>query len=116
MLAGAGIRLYQITFQSAPQFDYRLSDSTFAALSNFDEESIADSTNQKGEEIKRKLNINTATKQQLIDLPGIGDVMAERIIKFRMENGMFTSPKDLRAIKGMSKKKLEQLEPLITTQ
>ena len=42
MLAGAGIRLYQITFQSAPQFDYRLSDSTFAALSNFDEESIAD--------------------------------------------------------------------------
>jgi competence ComEA-like helix-hairpin-helix protein len=116
MLAGAGIRLYQITFPSAPLFDYRSSDSTFAALSNAPEESSADSTKEMDEGASEKLNINTATKQQLLDLPGIGEKTAERILKFREENGKITSIEDLCAIKGMSKRKLEQLESLITTQ
>ena len=116
MLAGAGIRLYQVTFPTAPQFDYRSADSTYAALSNATEESIADSTMERGEEVSGKLNINTATKQQLLDLPGIGEVTAERILKLREEKGRFASLKDLCTIKGMSKRKLERLEPLITTQ
>jgi len=116
LFAGAGIRLYQATFPSAPQFDYRVSDSTFAALSTGAEESTSDTTRDNADEESITVNINTATKQQLMDLPGIGEVTAERILSYRDENGKFDSVGDLRKIKGMSKRKLEQLKPLITTQ
>jgi competence protein ComEA len=62
------------------------------------------------------LNINKATKKQLLDLPGVGEVTANRILQYRAEAGKFSSIDELRAIKGMSKKKLETIKPLITTQ
>jgi competence protein ComEA len=74
------------------------------------------STNVTTGEESGKLNINTATKQQLMDLPGIGKVTAERILKYREETGKFSTIEDLRAIKGMSKNKLERLSTMITTQ
>ena len=117
MILGAAIRLYQATFPASPQFDYRASDSTFAALSAASEDSLSvvPASMNTGEEVG-KLNINTATEQQLMDLPGIGEVTAERILKYRKETGKFTTIEGLRAIKGINKKKLERLSPMITTQ
>jgi competence ComEA-like helix-hairpin-helix protein len=117
MIIGAAIRLYQATFPASPQFDYRASDSTFAALSAASEDSLSvvPASMRTGEEVG-KLNINTATEQQLMDLPGIGEVTAERILKYRKETGKFTTIEGLRAIKGINKKKLERLSPMITTQ
>lgn len=111
LLVGAGIRLYQETFPSAPQFDYRASDSTFAALNAASEDSSISQGESSG-----AININTATKQQLMDLPGIGEVTADRIMKYRETKGAFKSINDLRAVKGMNKKKLDKIKPLITTQ
>ena len=116
LLAGAGIRLYQATFPSAPQFDYRSSDSTFAALSAAPEDSSAEAVKEEIGDASGKLNINTATKQQLLDLPGVGEVTAKRILTYRAETGKFSNVDELRAIKGMSKRKIENLRPLITTQ
>jgi competence ComEA-like helix-hairpin-helix protein len=114
---GGALRLYQATFPALPQFDYRASDSTFAALSAAPEDSIVVGPVRaaNGEE-SGKLNMNTATKQQLMDLPGIGEVTAERILKYREEKGKFTTLEDLRAIKGISKNKLERLSPMIIIQ
>jgi competence ComEA-like helix-hairpin-helix protein len=116
LLAGAGIRLYQETFPSAPQFDYRASDSTFAALNAAPEDSTGGPSNEGIDSTSGRLNINTATKQQLLDLPGVGEVTARRILAYRAETGRFSSVEELRAVKGMSKKKLETLKPLITAQ
>jgi len=116
LLAGAGIRLYQATFPSALQYDYRASDSTFAALSAAPDDSLSGVLKEGIGYASGKLNINTATKQQLLDLPGIGEVTANRIIAYRIETGKFTNVDELRGIKGMSKKKIENLKPLITTQ
>jgi competence ComEA-like helix-hairpin-helix protein len=117
MIIGAAIRFYQVTFPTLPQFDYRASDSTFAVLSAAPEDSVSVvSTRITAGEESGKLNINTATEQQLIDLPGIGEVTAERILKYRKEIGKFTTIEDLRAIKGISRNKLERLSPMITTQ
>ena len=116
LLAGAGIRLYQATFPSAPQFDYRSSDITFAALSAAPEDSSAEAVKEEIGDASGKLNINTATKQQLLDLPGVGEVTADRILTYRTEAGKFADIDELRAIKGMSKRKIENLRPLITTQ
>jgi competence ComEA-like helix-hairpin-helix protein len=116
LFVGVGIRLYQATFPSAPQFEYHASDSTFAALSSVPEDTLTEAPREGIDELSGKLNINTATKQQLLDLPGIGEVTADRIVVYRTENGKFSSIDELRAIKGMSKRKIENLRPLITTQ
>jgi competence ComEA-like helix-hairpin-helix protein len=116
LLVGGGIRLYQAMVPSAPQFDYHGSDSTFAALSTAPEDSSVGMVREGIEEASGKLNINTATKEQLLDLPGVGEITAERILAYRAETGKFSNVDELRAIKGMSKKKVENLRPLITTQ
>lgn len=62
-----------------------------------------------------KLNVNTATAQQLQTLPGIGEVLARRIIAYREENGPFRSVGELALVDGLGQKKLEAIWDLITT-
>ena len=60
------------------------------------------------------ININTAKKQNLVKLPKIGTVTAERIIRFCDDYGPFKSFDDLLKVKGIGPKTLEKLEPQIT--
>ena len=61
-----------------------------------------------------RINVNTATKIQLMELPGIGSTLAERIIAYRAEHGLFQSTDDLMNVEGIGKKKLLDIEHLIT--
>ena len=63
-----------------------------------------------GEEL---VNINTAVKQELMALPKIGPITAERIIRFRDDFGPFRSIDDLAKIKGIGPKTLERLKTQI---
>lgn len=58
-----------------------------------------------------KVNINTATAKQLQLLPGIGEVIAQRIVDYRTESGPFKSVDDLLNVSGIGDAKLEQLKP-----
>lgn len=60
------------------------------------------------------ININTASNNQLQQLPGIGPAYAGRIIAWRQENGAFTSKDQLLEIKGIGKTRLARIKPLIT--
>lgn len=60
-----------------------------------------------------RLDINTASKTQLMDLPGIGELTAERIIEYRTINGPFLSTDDLLQVEGIGEKKLLQIETFI---
>jgi comEA protein len=60
-----------------------------------------------------RININTATAEQLETLPGIGPTYAGRILKYRAENGGFGTLEELLKIKGIGKKRLEKLKPFI---
>ena len=60
------------------------------------------------------ININTAEKQNLVKLPKIGTITAERIIRFRDNYGPFKSFDDLLKVKGIGPKTLEKLKPQIT--
>jgi comEA protein len=108
---GAGIRLFQETFPSVPEFDYAASDSTFASLS---ERPVDDTIAEDDTAAPVVVNINTASKQELMTLPGVGAVMAERILAYRAKVGSFKSCEEMRNIKGIGKRRLEQLLPLIT--
>lgn len=61
-----------------------------------------------------KVNINTATAEQLDTLPGIGESTAQKIIADREANGSFASPEDLKRVSGIGDKKYAELADLIT--
>jgi competence protein ComEA len=69
-----------------------------------------------GSDLPFPINVNSASKDDLIALPGIGEVTAERIIMARKERGRFGSVDDLLSVKGITRKKLDQLKPLITVE
>ncbi len=60
-----------------------------------------------------KLNINTATAEQLSSLPGIGPEIAQRIIQWREENGPFETVADLDRVRGIGDKRLAKMITLI---
>ena len=61
-----------------------------------------------------RININAATQSQLETLPGIGSVKAGQIVKYRQENGYFTSVDDLLNISGIGAKTLDNIKDLIS--
>lgn len=63
---------------------------------------------------KEPLDLNTATAEQLEKLPGIGPTTAKAIVRFREKSGPFRRVEDLLAIRGITKKKLEKIRPLVT--
>jgi competence protein ComEA len=59
------------------------------------------------------LDLNLATDQDFDALPGVGPKLAERIMKYRQSVGIFRSRDELRAVKGIGKKKFELIRPLV---
>lgn len=59
------------------------------------------------------LDINRATAQELVALPGIGPVLAGRIVAYRDSVGRFDAVADLVAVKGIGPATLARLEPLV---
>lgn len=85
--------------ESAQQGNGNLSSQTEIGASNFPAD---------------KININTATKEDLDKLPGIGTTLAERIIEFRIKNGPFKSIDDLQNVEGIGEKKLSNIKEKAT--
>lgn len=59
-----------------------------------------------------KINLNTCSKVELLSLPGIGDVLADRIIAYR-QTAKFTSIDDVKNVSGIGEKKFESIKDLI---
>lgn len=59
------------------------------------------------------IDLNTATVEQLEELPGIGPVTAKKIVEFREKSGPFRKVEDLLAIPRITKAKLEKLRPYV---
>jgi len=60
-----------------------------------------------------QVDLNTATVAELVEVPGIGQATAERIVAWREQNGAFRSVEDLMKVKGIAEKALEKLRPYV---
>jgi competence protein ComEA len=64
--------------------------------------------------VAEKLDLNRATEQDFEALPGIGPVLAERIVEYRQARGAFRDVEQLRLVKGIGKKKFDRIRLLVT--
>ena len=65
---------------------------------------------QKDTSQQECIQVNIATADELVALPGIGPVLAERIVSFRHENGNFKEASDLIKVKGIGEGKLRKIK------
>ena len=64
-------------------------------------------------ENKIMVNINTASEQELENVPGIGGVIAKRIVEYRKENGKFNSIEDIKSVTGIGSSKFNNIKNYI---
>ncbi|MBO8435176.1 MAG: helix-hairpin-helix domain-containing protein, partial [Tyzzerella sp.] len=62
------------------------------------------------------ININTASKEELMALPKIGDVMSDRIIDYREKNGGFKTIEEIKNVSGIGDKTFENIKDFITVE
>ena len=61
-----------------------------------------------------RININTASRGELMDLPGIGPSLAERIIDHRNQNGSFSNIEDIMNVSGIAEGRFSRIKDMIT--
>jgi competence protein ComEA len=62
----------------------------------------------------RGVNLNTATKEELVALPGIGPAKAQAILDYRNSHGQFKSIEEVKDVKGIGAKRFEKLKGELT--
>lgn len=96
----------------------RLEDQMVIVVPKVGEETeeIPAGATSKEEAKEGKVNINTATVEELKTLKGVGEKKAEAIIEYRKKNGSFQTKEDLMKVRGIGKKLFESFQERIVTQ
>ena len=92
---------------------YEDDDTEKAEISQTSEKTKAERSEVTDAVVSNKVNINTATKEELMSLQGIGDVLSDRIIEYR-KSAKFNSIDDIQRVKGIGEKTFENLKDSIT--
>jgi competence protein ComEA len=77
---------------------------------------VVTGTNHPATASAAPLNINAATAGELEKLPGVGKVIAERIVSYRARYGPFRRPEHLMMVTGISDRKFRELRPMIVVE
>lgn len=100
---------------------YCLEDGQKVYIPNINEKEIEYITKENGENVleknlnsnNSKVNINTGGIEELKNLPGVGESLAQKIIDYRNENGKFKDVEDLKNVSGIGDKKFESMKEYI---
>ena len=64
-------------------------------------------------QVASKININKATVEQLMEIKGIGESYAKRIVEYRDKNGPFKNIEDITKVQGIGSKTFDKIKDLI---
>lgn len=94
----------------------KLNDGQMIYVPSNDEamENKANETEHKKETDDEKININTASKEELMTISGIGESKAEAIIQFRNDNGSFKTTEDIKQVSGIGDAIFSKIKDFIT--
>ena len=92
-----------VTLAVSPQMQTARTAAATAAAETVPEETVS-----------FPVNINTADADTLAALPGIGQVLAKRILAYRQQNGPFRAVEEITNVEGIGEKKAEAILELIT--
>lgn len=94
---------------------YIVSDGDKIYVPNKNEEigNITTVNEEINSEEQSTININTASLKELMELPGIGEVTANKIIEYRTQNGKFSTIEELKNVPGIGSSKFENLKEKI---
>ena len=87
-----------------------------AVAQQVQDEQAKKSNEKKKNPIVKSVNINTSNKADLMTIPGIGPVTAERIMIHRQDFGLFQSVEALLEVRGIGPKTFEKIKPFIKTE
>ncbi len=83
-------------------------------LLDFTKEKLQERNVKKKSSVQKVININTANKEELTQLPGFGEKTAAAVIDYRLKHGKLKNIEELLNIKGIGKKKIEKIKSLVT--
>lgn len=101
---------------SSDSIEKKLTERLLSAEDSLIRKAAINQGNSQVESGYEVVNINTASKDELTGLPGIGESTAEKIIIFREDKKGFRKPEDLMKVKGIGKKKFEKISQYIKTE
>ena len=90
--------------------------TSFQFITSSKTDSAVENDGDSSQPISDKININTATADELDALPGIGPSKAEAIIKYRETESRFFSPADIMNVSGIGEKTYEKIKDYITVE
>lgn len=105
------LAVHQGAFTPAPEVSFSKDAGTFSAFEgSFRQETgVSDAVSEE-----KRVNINRATAEELERLPKIGPVLAQRIVAYREECGVFFSVEELTEVSGIGEKTLDSLRDYVT--
>lgn len=76
-------------------------------------ESASQNTSENTQTADGRIDLNTASLQQLQMLPGVGETIAQRILDYRTAHNGFTTIAELMEVEGIGEKKFTQIQPYV---
>ena len=113
-LAGGAIKEYQDRWQALPAPTGSKILKEYAGPDAMRVSAFREETDESGTFFT--IPLNSATKADLERIPGIGPVMAQRILAYKAMNGRFQTVDELLKVKGIGPKKLDKIRPYVRIQ